>query len=116
MAPYFCRFSGRALRSPSSILSRPASPLSSLPPELDVPLPLGLDRVDVPVVGVSARGVAELAAGSPVTAPRPLGAPPCANADPANNITAPITANPAFMCALPVFEANSTTGGPFRKR
>ncbi|CUT11061.1 hypothetical protein BF49_2141 [Bradyrhizobium sp.] len=46
--------------------------------------------------------MAELAAGSPVTAPRPLGAPPCANADPANNITVPMTANP-FMWALPVF-------------
>jgi hypothetical protein len=43
-----------------------------LPPELDVPLPLGFDRVDVPVVGVSARGVAELAAGSPVTAPEKI--------------------------------------------
>jgi len=31
--------------------------------------------VAVPVVSESARDVAELAAGSPVTAPRPLGAP-----------------------------------------
>ncbi|RXH03084.1 hypothetical protein EAS61_00995 [Bradyrhizobium zhanjiangense] len=72
-----------------------------MPPEVEVPLPLGFDRVAVPVVDGSARGVAELAAGSPVTAPRPLGAPPCAKADPASNTTT-IAANPVFICALPV--------------
>src|SRR5438445_63591 len=40
-------------------------------------LALRLALVAAPVVGCSARGVAELAAGSPVTAPRPLGSPPC---------------------------------------
>jgi hypothetical protein len=57
-------------------LSWPASPLASLPPELDVPLPL---REELPVVVPefgAVDGFAELAAGSPVTEPRPLG-PPC---------------------------------------
>ncbi|MDI3562657.1 hypothetical protein [Bradyrhizobium sp. Arg816] len=49
--------------------------MSSLPPEVEVPLPLGFDLVAVPVVCESACGVAELAAGSPVTAPRQLGGP-----------------------------------------
>src|SRR4051795_299573 len=62
----------------SGILSRPWSPLSSLPPEVEVPLPLGLDLVVLPVVG-EAAGVAELAAGSPVIEPRPVG-PACASA------------------------------------
>src|SRR4051794_12795412 len=34
----------------SGILSRPWSPLSSLPPEVEVPLPLGLDLAELPVV------------------------------------------------------------------
>src|ERR1700755_2346132 len=38
--------SGLTLRSESGILSRPASPLASLPPDVDVPLPLGFDRVE----------------------------------------------------------------------
>jgi hypothetical protein len=50
--------------------------LSSRPPELDVPLPLGFDPV-VLVVG-AALGLAELAAGSPVIDPRPLAVPLCA--------------------------------------
>lgn len=58
----------------SGILSRPWSPLSSLPPEVDVPLPLGFDRDAAPVVGAD-WGVDELAAGSPVVDPRPLGPP-----------------------------------------
>jgi len=45
-----------------------------------VPLPLGLGFVELPVVG-DVPGVAELAAGSPVVDPRPLGAPPCAHAN-----------------------------------
>nr|AWL97733.1 hypothetical protein CIT37_40640 [Bradyrhizobium ottawaense] len=73
-----------------------------MPPEDEVPLPLGFDRVAAPVVGVSALGLAELAAGSPVTAPRPLGAPPCAKADPANSTTT-IAASPAFISVLHVF-------------
>jgi hypothetical protein len=51
--------------------------LASLPPEVEVPLPLGLDLLELPVVG-DVPGVAELAAGSPVVEPRPLGAPLCA--------------------------------------
>src|SRR4051794_5941241 len=49
------------------ILSRPPSSFASLPPELDVPLPLGFD----PVVVVVARRplLAEPAAGSPVVVP-----------------------------------------------
>jgi hypothetical protein len=41
---------------------------------VDVPLPLGLEPV------VPALGLAELAAGSPVVEPLPLGAPFCARA------------------------------------
>jgi hypothetical protein len=52
----------------SGILSRPWSPLSSLPPDVEVPLPLGFDFIELPVVD-EAPGVAELAAGSPVVAP-----------------------------------------------
>jgi hypothetical protein len=64
----------------SGILSRPWSPLSSRPPDVDVPLPLGLGFIELPVVG-DVPAVAELTAGSPVVDPRPLGAPPpCANA------------------------------------
>jgi hypothetical protein len=54
-----------------------ASLLASLPPELDVSLPV---REELPVVAPESgvfEGLAELAAGSPVTEPRPLG-PPCA--------------------------------------
>jgi hypothetical protein len=54
--------------------------LASLPPEVDVPLPLGFGFVELPVVG-DVPGVAELAAGSPVVEPRPLGAPLCAYAN-----------------------------------
>jgi hypothetical protein len=48
--------------------------LASLPPEVDVPLPLRLGFIELPVVG-AVPGVAELAAGSPIVDPRPLGAP-----------------------------------------
>ena len=44
-----------------------------------MPLPLRLGAIELPVVG-DVPGVAELAAGSPVVEPRPLGAPPCAYA------------------------------------
>src|SRR3954451_20707019 len=53
----------------SGILSRPWSPLSSLPPEVEVPLPLGLDLMELPVVD---EVVAVLAAGSPVIELRAL--------------------------------------------
>jgi hypothetical protein len=66
--------SGRTALLLSGILSRPWSPLSSLPPDVEVPLPLGFDFIELPVVGAE-PGVAELAAGSPVVAPRPLAAP-----------------------------------------
>jgi hypothetical protein len=42
-----------------------------------VPLPLRLGCIELPVVG-ELPGVAELAAGSPVVEPRPLGVPLCA--------------------------------------
>jgi hypothetical protein len=61
----------------SGILSLPWSPLASLLPEVEVPLPLRLGFIELPVVG-DVPGVAELAAGSPVVEPRPLGAPLCA--------------------------------------
>jgi hypothetical protein len=46
--------------------------LWSRPPDVDVPPPLGLGFIELPVVG-DVPGVAELAAGSPVVDPRPLG-------------------------------------------
>ena len=63
----------------SGILSLPWSLLSSRPPEVELPLPLGLDDAPVVLRG-SALGFSELAAGSPVVEPRPLGPPLCANA------------------------------------
>ncbi|MET4387475.1 hypothetical protein ABIB73_003230 [Bradyrhizobium sp. F1.4.3] len=63
-----------------------------------MPLPLRLGLVTAPVVDCPAPGVAELAAGSPVTAPRPLGSPPCcAWTDPAMNNVTIMVANPALM-------------------
>ena len=62
----------------SGILSRPPSMLWSLPPDVDVPLPL-IDEVEPVVAGGSALGLDVLAAGSPVMDPRPLGLP-CAKA------------------------------------
>ena len=70
----FCLFSGLTLWLLSGILSLPWSPLASLPPDVDVPLPLGLAFMELPTVG-DVPGVAELAAGSPMTEPRPLGPP-----------------------------------------
>jgi hypothetical protein len=69
----------------SGILSLPWSPLSSRPPEVDVPLPPGLALVEAPVVG-ALPAVAELAAGSPLTEPRPLGSPFCAFDDPSTTM------------------------------
>ena len=60
----------------SGILSRPWSPFASLPPDVDVPLPLRLGLFALPVVvDGEAAGFAELAAGSPTVDPRPLGPP-----------------------------------------
>jgi hypothetical protein len=85
------------LRLEFGILSWPATPLASLPPELDVPLPL---REELPVVAPefgAVEGFAELAAGSPVTEPRPLG-PPCACARlPERAITTDTTTTADFM-------------------
>ncbi|MBV9459068.1 MAG: hypothetical protein JO141_16315 [Bradyrhizobium sp.] len=75
----------------SGILSKPWSPLASLPPELDVPLPLRLGFMALPVVG-DVPGVAELAAGSPLTAPLPLAPPDWAKAAPEQSTTAVTTA------------------------
>jgi hypothetical protein len=79
----FCWSSGLTLWLLSGILSLPWSPLASLPPDVDVPLPLGLAFIELPTVG-DVPGVAELAAGSPIIEPLPLGPPlfepACANA------------------------------------
>jgi len=88
----FCLSSGLTPWLLSGILSRPWSPLASLPPEVDVPLPLGLGFIELPVVG-DVPGAAELAAGSPVVEPRPLGTPLCAFAQVAPTSSA--TANEA---------------------
>src|ERR1700722_20488435 len=56
------------------LLSLPCSPLASPPPDVDVPPPLGLAFIELPTVG-DVPGVAELAAGSPMVDPRPLGPP-----------------------------------------
>jgi hypothetical protein len=61
------------LRLEFGIWSRPASPLASLPPELDVPLPLREElSVVAPEFG-AVEGFAQLATRSPVAEPRPLG-------------------------------------------
>jgi hypothetical protein len=85
----------------SGILSRPWSLLSSRPPDVELPLPLGLDDAPVVVLG-AALGFAELAAGSPVVEPRPLGSPLCARASdrPPNSTLKRINTN--FMAQTPV--------------
>jgi hypothetical protein len=70
----FCWSNGLTPWLLSGILSLPWSPLASLPPEVELPLPLRLGFIALPVVG-DVPGVAELAAGSPIVEPRPLGAP-----------------------------------------
>jgi hypothetical protein len=76
--------------------------LASLPPEVDVPLPLRLGCIEFPVVG-EVPGVAELAAGSPVVDPRPLGTPVCAYAKPLESVSAAANAIAAnFMAVLSV--------------
>jgi hypothetical protein len=84
------------------ILSLPWSPLSSRPPEVDVPLPLGFDFVALPVVGEE-LGAAELAAGSPVVDPGPLGPPAvCASASVEHNARAePKAIGVSFIASIP---------------
>jgi hypothetical protein len=98
----------------SGILSLPWSPLASLPPEVDVPLPLRLGFIAFPAVWGAVPGVAELAAGSPVVDPRPLGTPAplwaCANAP--NTITAVARATILDLMAIPF---DMTNNNPLRK-
>jgi len=95
--------------------------LASLPPELDVPLPLEFDFTALPVVGDD-PGVAELAAGSPVTAPRPLAPLDCAKAVPAQSMTAATTAgfinfmaDPSLSDLKPATASGSLNFGPGRR-
>ena len=72
-----------------------------------MPLPLRLGFIELPVLG-DVPGVAELAAGSPVVEPRPLGAPPCAFAKvPESASAAAIAIGVSFM-AVP-FGMTTTT-------
>lgn len=101
--------SGMTLRSESGILSWPALPLASLPPELDVPLPLREELFVVAPEFGAVEGFAELAAGSPVTEPRPLG-PPCACARPPESAIATNTpATVDFMRGIPFRFIQRTT-------
>jgi hypothetical protein len=88
--------------------------LASLPPEVEVPLPLRLGFIELPVVG-DVPGVEELAAGSPVVEPRPLGAPLCAKAKVPDS--ASIAVNMivlGFMVMLSVDHDNSSGKPRFR--
>jgi hypothetical protein len=67
---------------------------------VDVPLPLGLDFIELPVVG-DVPGVAELAAGSPVLEPRPLGTPLCAYAKAPESVSAAADAITVSFMAVP---------------
>jgi len=58
---------------------------------VDVPLPLRLGVMELPVVG-DELGLAELAAGSPVMDPAPLGAPLCAYAKEPHSVSAAASA------------------------
>lgn len=83
----------------SGILSRPWSPLASLPPELEIPLPLLL----MPVV----PGFDELAAGSPAAELGPSGFWFCAKEAAlmrAKQVTKPIAA--IFMVSTPLTRTN----------
>ena len=66
MSGLFCLLKGFTAKLLSGILSLPWSPFASLPPEVDVPLPLRFGLVKAPLAG-AVPGVAELAAGSPFT-------------------------------------------------
>jgi hypothetical protein len=76
--------------------------LASLPPEVEVPLPLVLGFMELPTVG-AVPGVAELAAGSPVVEPRPLGAPFCAYAVAPDNTSAIATTMVDGFMDVPFF-------------
>jgi hypothetical protein len=90
--------------------------LSSLPPELDVPLPLLLGVNELPVVG-EVPGVAELAAGSPVVEPLPLGTPFCAFAGTMANIRVAVRAVAMDFMSFPFgWSDNGRRGCPFRCR
>ena len=65
-----------------------------------MPLPLGLACIELPVVG-DVAGVAELAAGSPVVEPRPLGAPLWAYAKVHKSASAPATAIVVSLMVIP---------------
>jgi hypothetical protein len=79
-----------------------------------VPLPLRLGFMELPVVG-DVPGVAELAAGSPVVEPRPLGGPLCANAKlPASVRVAANRTVVSFMVMLSVDHDNSPGEAGFR--
>jgi len=81
-------------------LSLPWSPVASLPPEVDVPLPLRVGVMELPVVG-DELGLAELAAGSPVVDPAPLGAPLCAYAKEPHSASAAASAIGFELMAIP---------------
>ena len=74
------------------------SSLASLPPEVEVPLPLGV--TELPVVGDELE-LAELAAGSPIVDPAPLGAPLCAYAKEPHGARAVASAIAASFMAVP---------------
>lgn len=98
----------------SGILSRPPSMLSSLPPDVDVPLPL-IDDLE-PVVGAGAAlGLEELAAGSPLVEPRPIGLP-WANAKEAVPNKMPSVIAACLMTFPLVARANCSPSGKFRVR
>ena len=65
-----------------------------------MPLPLGLACIELPVVG-DVPGLAELAAGSPVVEPRPLGAPLWAYAKVLKSASAPATAIVVSLMVIP---------------
>jgi hypothetical protein len=67
---------------------------------VEVPLPLRLGFIELPVVG-DLPGVAELAAGSPVVEPRPLGAAPCAYAKVAESVQTAAKAMVASFMVIP---------------
>jgi hypothetical protein len=85
----------------SAILSLPWSPLASLPPDVDVPLPLLLGFMELPVVG-DVEGFAELDAGSPVTDPLPLGICDCARANPRDSTKAALGEMTAIFMKVPL--------------
>jgi hypothetical protein len=73
--------------------------LSSLPPDVEVPLPLG-EEVEPVVWGGAALGLEVLAAGSPVIDPLPLGLP-CAETPEAVTVKTTNTTTNDFMLSLP---------------